>query len=161
MAKEVQAVLAGTGLIAQDQAEYEAIRAQITEHYQQARELRNQADKLKQSGRTDAQVMTKVNQSLDQAERLASLAEQLDAYERLEAIRNMNELEIEASVLKEKIVDRTLKLWSPEALEARREYRRQYEREYRRNWRQKPENRLKVKEYEHRYWERKAQQSNA
>ncbi|SYX84011.1 hypothetical protein [Paenibacillus alvei] len=48
---------------------------------------------------------------------------------------------------------------SPEALEARREYRRQYEREYRRKWRQKPESCLKVKEYERRYWERKAQQS--
>lgn len=36
---------------------------------------------------------------------------------------------------------------SPEALEARREYRRQYEQEYRRRWRQKPENRLKAKEY--------------
>ncbi|GIO95294.1 hypothetical protein J14TS5_03800 [Paenibacillus lautus] len=49
-----------------------------------------------------------------------------------------------------------MKSWSPEALEARREYRRQYEREYRRNWRQKPENRSKAKEYERRYWERKA-----
>lgn len=99
MAKEVQE----TGLIAQAQAEYEAIRAQIAEHYQQARELRNQADKLKQSGRTDAQVMTKVNQLLDQAERLTSLADQLDDHARLEAIRQMNDLEIEASVLKEKI----------------------------------------------------------
>lgn len=39
--------------------------------------------------------MTKVNQLLDQA--LTSLADQLDA-ERLEVIRNMNELEIDASV---------------------------------------------------------------
>ena len=49
--------------------------------------------------------------------------------------------------------------FSPEAMEARREYRRQYEREYQRRWRQKPENRLKAKEYERRYWERKAQQA--
>ncbi|NTU23288.1 hypothetical protein HPY28_23515 [Brevibacillus sp. HB1.2] len=48
---------------------------------------------------------------------------------------------------------------SPEALEARREYRRLYEREYRRKWR-KPENCLKVKEYERRYWERKEMQTN-
>lgn len=102
MAKEVQAVAEGTGLIAQAQAEYEAIRVQIAEHYQQARELRNQADKLEQSGRTDAQVMTEVNQLLDQAKRLTSLADQLDDHERLEAIQNMNELEIEACVLKEK-----------------------------------------------------------
>ncbi|HBZ82774.1 hypothetical protein ABE237_08130 [Brevibacillus formosus] len=102
MAKEVQAVAEETGLIAQAQAEYEAIRAQIAEHYQQARELRNQADKLNQSGRTDVQVMTEVNQLLDQAKRLTSLADQLDDHERLEAIRNMNELEIEACVLKEK-----------------------------------------------------------
>lgn len=103
MAKREQVVTAeGAGLIAQAQAEYEAIRAQIVEHYQQARELRNQADKLKQSGRTDAQVMIEINQLLDQAKRLTSLADQLDAYERLEAIRNMNELENEASVLKEK-----------------------------------------------------------
>lgn len=78
MAKEVLAVAEEIGLIAQAQAEYEAIRAQIAEYYQQARELRNQADKLKQSGRTDVQVMTKVNQLLDQAERLTSLADQLD-----------------------------------------------------------------------------------
>lgn len=103
MAKREQVTTAeGTGLIAQTQAEYEAIRAQIVEHYQQARELRNQADKLEQSGRTDAQVMTEVNQLLDQAKRLTSLADQLDDHERLEAIRNMNELEIEACVLKEK-----------------------------------------------------------
>ncbi|MGZ0042443.1 hypothetical protein [Paenibacillus ottowii] len=103
MAKREQVATAeGTGLIAQAQAEYEAIRAQIVEHYQQARELRNQADKLEQSGRTDAQVMTEVNQLLDQAKKLTSLADQLDAHERLEAIRNMNELEIEACVLKKK-----------------------------------------------------------
>lgn len=70
MAKEVQEAAEETGLIAQAQAEYEVIREQIAEHYQQARELRNHADKLKQSGRTDAQVMTKVHQLFDQAERL-------------------------------------------------------------------------------------------
>ncbi|MEK5166567.1 hypothetical protein NYE69_30115 [Paenibacillus sp. FSL R5-0527] len=47
MVKEVQAVAEETGLIAQAQAEYGAIRVQIAEHYQQTRELRNQADKLK------------------------------------------------------------------------------------------------------------------
>lgn len=52
-----------------------------------------------------------------------------------------------------------MKSLSPEALEARREYRRQYEREYRRKWRRKPENRLKAKEYERRYWVQKVQQS--
>ena len=49
--------------------------------------------------------MTKVNQLLDQAERLTSLADQLDDNARLEAIRQMNDLEIEAaSVLNDKIV---------------------------------------------------------
>ncbi|MGZ0042442.1 hypothetical protein [Paenibacillus ottowii] len=52
-----------------------------------------------------------------------------------------------------------MKSLSPEALEVRGEYRKQYEREYRRKWRQKPENRLKAKEYERRYWERKAMKS--
>ncbi|MEK5166566.1 hypothetical protein NYE69_30110 [Paenibacillus sp. FSL R5-0527] len=47
--------------------------------------------------------MTKVNQLLDQVERLTSLADQQYDHARLEAIRNMNELEIEASVLKEEI----------------------------------------------------------
>ncbi|MFI8711680.1 hypothetical protein [Brevibacillus brevis] len=47
-------------------------------------------------------MMTEVNQLLDQAKRLTSLADQLDDHERLEAIHNMNELEIEACVLKEK-----------------------------------------------------------
>ncbi|MGG4344283.1 hypothetical protein [Paenibacillus lautus] len=69
MAKEAQSSAEETGLIAQAQVEYEAIRAQIAEHYQQARELRNQADKVKQSGRTDVKVMTTVNQFFDQAER--------------------------------------------------------------------------------------------
>lgn len=50
MAKEVQAVAEETGLIAQAQVEYEAIRVRIAEYYQQARELRNQAEKLKPSG---------------------------------------------------------------------------------------------------------------
>ena len=103
MAKREQVATEETGLIAQAQAEYEAIRVQIAEHYQQARELRNQADKLEQSGRTDIQVMTEVNQFLDQAERLTSLADQLDDHARLVAIRKMNDLEIEASILKEKI----------------------------------------------------------
>ncbi|MDR9855923.1 hypothetical protein RJP21_20165 [Paenibacillus sp. VCA1] len=102
MAKEVQAVAEKTVLIAQAQADM-VIRAQIAEHYQQARELRNQADKLKQSGRTAAQVTTKFHLLFDQAERLTSLTDQLDDHARLEAIRQMNDLEIEASVLKEKI----------------------------------------------------------
>lgn len=101
--REQVATAEETGLIAQAQAEYEAIRAQIAKHYQQARELRSQADKLEQSGRIDAQVMTEVNQLLGQAERLTSLADQLDDHARLESIRQMNDLEIEASVLKEKI----------------------------------------------------------
>lgn len=67
MAKREQVATAeGIGLIAQAQAEYKAIRAQIVEHYQQARKLINQADKLEQSGQTDAQVMTEVNQLLGQ-----------------------------------------------------------------------------------------------
>lgn len=47
--------------------------------------------------------MTKVHQLLDHAEWLTSLAGQLDDHARLEAIWQMNDLEIEASVLKEEI----------------------------------------------------------
>ncbi|NPC93899.1 hypothetical protein HOO54_17170 [Bacillus sp. WMMC1349] len=47
MAREVQ--------VAQEQAEYKVIRAKIAGHYQQAKELTNQTDKLKQSGGTDVQ----------------------------------------------------------------------------------------------------------
>lgn len=46
MEKEIQSVVEGTGLIEQAQAEHETIREQIVEYYQQARELRYQADKL-------------------------------------------------------------------------------------------------------------------
>lgn len=81
MAKQVQEVKKTQGLIAQAQAKYETVREQIAEYYKKSKKLRNQADELKQSGLTDAQVITKVNQLLDHTERLTSLVDQLDAYE--------------------------------------------------------------------------------
>ncbi|WP_339158074.1 hypothetical protein MKX50_25130 [Paenibacillus sp. FSL W8-0186] len=98
MAKSVQAVEEKMGLLAQEQAEYEALVEEIRDHFQQARKLREQAGEL--SG-TDPQAATKVRQLLDQAEYFETLGDRKDGYERLEIHRRINELEREVSSLKE------------------------------------------------------------
>lgn len=78
MAKNVQAVEEKLGLFAQAQAEYDALVEEISDHFQQARKLREQAGEL--SG-TDPQAATKVRQLLDQAEYFETLGNRKDGYE--------------------------------------------------------------------------------
>ncbi|MFU1798422.1 hypothetical protein ACM1RC_31540 [Paenibacillus azoreducens] len=98
MAKNVQTVVDKVGLLAQAQAEYEALVEEIRDHFQQARQLIEQAGEL--SG-TDPQEAAQVRQLLDQAEYFETLGNRKDGHERLEIHRRINELEHEVSSLKE------------------------------------------------------------
>ncbi|CAM3661689.1 hypothetical protein EDM52_08435 [Brevibacillus invocatus] len=98
MAKQTQEKV---GLLAQAQAEYEAIVEEVRGNCQKARELRQQADELKRCGSTDPQVATEVNKLLEQAEYFDQLADQKDGHPRLEAIRRIEDLQREVSGLRE------------------------------------------------------------
>ncbi|USG64622.1 hypothetical protein NDK47_21130 [Brevibacillus ruminantium] len=98
MAKQTQEKV---GLLAQAQAEYEAIVEEVRGYCQKARELRQQADELKRSGSTDPQVATEVNKLLEQAEYFDQLADQKDGHPRLEAISRIEDLQREVSGLRE------------------------------------------------------------
>lgn len=89
------------GLIAQAQAEYEAIVEEVRGFCQKAQELRKQADELRCSGSIDPQVAKEVKQLLEQAEFFDQLADTKDGHPRLEAIRRLEELQREASGLRE------------------------------------------------------------
>lgn len=103
MAKKVQAVEEKLGLIAQAEAEYEAIVEEVRGYCQKARELRQQADELRHSGNIDPQLATEVNKLLEQAEYFDQLADEQDGHPRLEAIRRLEELQREASGLRETV----------------------------------------------------------
>jgi hypothetical protein len=68
---------------------------------QKAQELRKQADELRCSGSIDPQVAKEVKQLLEQAEFFDQLADTKDGHPRLEAIRRLEELQREASGLRE------------------------------------------------------------
>jgi len=103
MAKRVQAAEEKVGLIAQAQAEYEAIVEEVRGYCQKAQELRRLADELKRSGNTDPKVATQIGQLLEQAEYYDQLANQKDGHPRLEALRCINDLQREASAVKDAI----------------------------------------------------------
>ncbi|ASJ53825.1 hypothetical protein BP422_09865 [Brevibacillus formosus] len=86
--------------IAQAQAAYEKLVEKVRGYCRKARELRAQAAELKQSGRTDSQVGAEMRQLLDQAVQYELLADQQDGHPRLEAIRNLEDLQREASALR-------------------------------------------------------------
>lgn len=86
--------------IAQAQAEYEKLVEEVRDYCRKARELREQAAELKQSGRTDSQVGAEMRQLLDQAEQFELLADQKDGHPRLEALRYIEDLQWEASALR-------------------------------------------------------------
>ncbi|MGG4492896.1 hypothetical protein [Brevibacillus reuszeri] len=85
------------GLIAQAFAAYEKLMNEIHEYSQKARELREQAAELRQSGRTDFEVGVEVQQLLDQAKHFQMLADQKYDIPLLEALRRIDNLEREAS----------------------------------------------------------------
>ncbi|SYX84013.1 hypothetical protein [Paenibacillus alvei] len=97
MAKQLQEKV---GLIAQAEAEYEAIVEEVRGYCQNARQLREQADELRQSGSTDPQVATEVRKLLEQAEYFEQLANEKDGHPRLETIRHLEGLQWEATALK-------------------------------------------------------------
>ncbi|GIP39025.1 hypothetical protein J31TS4_23050 [Paenibacillus sp. J31TS4] len=86
--------------IAKAQADYEQLMDEIRDYCKRARDLREQAAELKRSGRTDSQVGTEMRQLLDQAEQFEILADQKDGHPRLEALRNIEDLQREASALR-------------------------------------------------------------
>lgn len=69
MVKQVQEK---AGLIAQAQAEYEAIVEEVRGYCEKARALRQQADELRRSGSIDPQVATEVRKLLEQTDTLTS-----------------------------------------------------------------------------------------
>ncbi|MFS0554761.1 hypothetical protein [Brevibacillus sp. 179-C9.3 HS] len=97
MTKQVQEKV---GLIAQAQAEYEAIVEEVRGYCQKARELRQQADEMRCSGSTDPQVATEIRKLLEQADYYNLLADQKDGHPRLEILRRLDGLEREASGLR-------------------------------------------------------------
>ena len=100
MAKQVQEKV---GLIAQAEAEYEAIVEEVRGYCEKARTLRQQADELRRSGSIDPQVATEVRKLLEQAEYFDQLADEKDRYPRREAIRRLEELQRGASGLRETV----------------------------------------------------------
>ncbi|MGG1662356.1 hypothetical protein [Brevibacillus sp. NRS-1366] len=95
MAKQVHPVAEKLGLIAQAEAEYEALLEEIREHCQKARELRQQADKMSRSGSSEPHVATEIRKLVEQAEYFDRLADQKDGLPRLEAIRRIEDLQRE------------------------------------------------------------------
>ncbi|BAU27206.1 hypothetical protein DFP93_104297 [Aneurinibacillus soli] len=79
-------------MIAQAQAEYEAIVDEVRGHCQKARELRQQADELRCSGSTNPQVATEISKLLEQAEYYNHLADQKDGHPRLEILRRIDSI---------------------------------------------------------------------
>ena len=101
MAKQAQNVEETLGLIAQAQAEYEQLMDEIRGYCQQARELREQAEELQRSGRTDFQVSEEIQQLLKHAEHLDAVADQKDGLPRQQALELIDRLEQEASDCKQ------------------------------------------------------------
>ncbi|WP_197259892.1 hypothetical protein [Paenibacillus dendritiformis] len=103
MAKHVTEVQEKAGLIAHAQAEYEAIVEEVRGYCQKARELRQQAHELRRSGSIDPLVASEVRKLLEQAEYFDQLADEKDGHPRREAIRRLEELQREASGLRETV----------------------------------------------------------
>ncbi|BCJ87675.1 hypothetical protein [Effusibacillus dendaii] len=102
MARKVQAVKEKkVGLIAQAQAEYDAIMDEIREYWQKAKELREQAQQLRQS--RDSQAAVEAKRLLEQAEYYDQLGDEKDGHPRLEALRRIDDLQRQASALKANI----------------------------------------------------------
>lgn len=82
--------------IAQARAAYEQLMDEIRSYCQQARELREQAAELKRSGRSDFQVRGEIQQLLNRAEHLDTVADQKDGLPRQQALQRIDRLEREA-----------------------------------------------------------------
>ncbi|MDR4997402.1 hypothetical protein [Brevibacillus parabrevis] len=102
MAKREQEVNQ-VGLIAQAQAEYDQLMDDIRGYCQQARELREQAAALQQTGLTDFQVSEEIQQLLKHAKHLDAVAGQKYGLPRQQALELVERLEQEASDCKQLI----------------------------------------------------------
>ncbi|NKI20346.1 hypothetical protein HFN20_03695 [Paenibacillus dendritiformis] len=89
--------------IAQAETDYEQIMVEIQNYCQQAKDLREQAAMLIQSGRTDSQAGAEIRQLITQAERLEMLANRKDEYSRPEALQCIDDLQREASALRKSV----------------------------------------------------------
>ncbi|WP_435924013.1 hypothetical protein [Paenibacillus sp. DYY-L-2] len=87
--------------IAQARAAYEQLMDEIRVYCQQARELREQAAELQQTGLTDFQVSEEIQQLLKHAEHLDAVADQKDGLPRQQALELIDRLEQEASDCKQ------------------------------------------------------------
>lgn len=67
MAKRVHEKEGTIGLIAEAQAEYEALMDEVHGYWEQAKELRKQATELKASGCTDSRTAVEISQLLERA----------------------------------------------------------------------------------------------
>lgn len=83
--------------IAQAHAAYEQLMDEIRGYCQQARELREQATELQRSVRTDFQVREEIQQLLNRAEHLNTVADQKDGLPRQQALELIDRLEQEAA----------------------------------------------------------------
>lgn len=83
--------------IAQARAAYEQLMDEIRSYCQQARELREQAAELQQSGCTDFQFREEIQKLLDRAEHLDAVSDQKDGLPRQQALELIDRLEREAS----------------------------------------------------------------
>ena len=92
-----------TRSIAQARVAYEQLMNEIHSYCQQARELREQATELKQTGLTDFQVSEEIQQLLKHAKHLDAVADQKDGLPRQQALELIDRLEQEASDCKQLI----------------------------------------------------------
>ncbi|GIO04056.1 hypothetical protein J31TS6_00840 [Brevibacillus reuszeri] len=67
MAKQVQEVEEKVGLIAQAEAEYEMLMNEVNTYWDQAKQLRKQANDLKNSGSANSPIAIEVSQLIEQA----------------------------------------------------------------------------------------------
>ncbi|WP_432776111.1 hypothetical protein AAFJ72_03720 [Brevibacillus gelatini] len=103
MAKQAQKVETTLGLIAQTQAEYQAIVEEVRGFCQKARALRQQVDELRRSGSNDPQVATEISKLLEHADYYNHLADQKAGHPRMEILRRIDSLVREASGLRETV----------------------------------------------------------
>ncbi|WP_289140959.1 hypothetical protein [uncultured Brevibacillus sp.] len=103
MEKRGQAVEETVGLIAQAEAEYETLMNEVNTYWDQAKQLRKQANDLKNSGSANPQIAIEVSQLLEQATYIDQLGDEKEGLPRLEILRRINLYQREAEGLRETI----------------------------------------------------------
>ncbi|MFS0556358.1 hypothetical protein [Brevibacillus sp. 179-C9.3 HS] len=104
MAKRVHEKEGTIGLIADAQAEYEALMDEVHGYWEQAKELRKQATELKASRSTDSRTAVEISQLLERAKYIDQMGDEKEALPRLEILSRIHVLQREAEGLKETIL---------------------------------------------------------